>query len=86
MPIISRFYGIVIMMYFKEHHPPHFHARYEGSIAMFEIRTRRMIAGKLPPRARRLVSQWAKLHEEELLENWDSARKDGKLRAIEPLE
>ena len=85
MPVISRFYGIVITMFFNEHNPPHFHAKYEGQIAAFEIKTRRLIAGDLPPRAKGLVRQWTSLHERELLNNWDKARRSGNLKTIEPL-
>ncbi len=85
MPVISRFYGISILMFFKEHNPPHFHAKYEGQIAVFNIKTLRIIAGVLPPNAKRLIKKWAKLHQEELLSNWNNAQKDGKFKPIEPL-
>ena len=85
MPVISRFYGIAILMFFQDHHPSHFHAKYEGQIAVFSIKGCRLLAGKLPPRAMRLVKEWAKMHEKELLEDWDIAQKDGKLKSIEPL-
>lgn len=85
MPVISRFYGIVIMMFFKDHHPPHFHAKYEGQIAVFAIKGCRLIAGKLPVRANRLVKEWAKLHEKELMQDWNIAQKEGELRTIEAL-
>ena len=85
MPVISRFYGIVILMFFQDHHPPHFHAKYEGQIAVFSIKGCRLLAGKLSPRAMRLVKVWAKLHEKELMEDWDLAQKDGNLKMIEPL-
>ena len=73
------------MMFFKDHNPPHFHAKYEGQVAIFEIKTRRMIAGDLPPRAKKLVRQWSSLHEKELLTNWQKAQKNGTLKPIEPL-
>ena len=86
MPIIARFYGIVIMMFFKDHNPPHFHAKYEGHVAVFEIKTRRLIAGQFPPHAKKLVREWIVLHEKELLENWNKAMKNGNLKSIEPLQ
>lgn len=86
MPVISRFYGIAIMMFFKDHNPPHFHAKYEGKIAVFNIKSGRKIAGGLPPQANRLVKEWTKKYQKELLENWERAQKDGKLRNIKPLE
>ncbi len=85
MPVISRFYGITIMMFFQDHHPPHFHAKYEGQIAVFGIKGCKLIAGKMPLRAVRLVKQWAKVHEMDLMEDWKIAQKDGKLKTIEPL-
>ncbi len=86
MPIISRFYGISILMFFKEHNPPHFHAKYSGKIAVFNIRTHEIMAGDLPTQAKKLIRTWAKLHEDDLIKNWELARKDGKLKTIEPLE
>ena len=86
MPVISRFYGISIMMFYQDHHPPHFHAKYEGQIGVYGIKGCRLIAGKLPPRASRLVKEWARNREKELMEDWKIARKEGKLKTIEPLE
>ena len=73
MPIISLFYGIVIRMNFGDHNPPHFHAEYQGLKAAFEIKTGRLLAGDLPPQAKRFVSAWAKRHRTELLKNWKLA-------------
>ncbi len=70
MPEISRFYGIVIKMYFDDHNPPHFHAGYGGHNALVEIETQAIIAGKLPPRATGLIAEWASLHQKELLAAW----------------
>jgi len=66
MPEISRFYGIVIQMYFGDHPPPHFHARYAGHIAKIDIDALAVIDGKLPARALGLVTEWAATHQEEL--------------------
>lgn len=85
MPVISRFYGISIMMFFKDHNPPHFHAKYEGQIAVFNIQTHRLIAGKLPSHAMRLVREWLKIREKELLKNWQRAQSDQTLKSVEPL-
>jgi hypothetical protein len=59
MPEISRFYGIVIRMYWRDHNPPHFHAEYSGHEALIEIRGGATVAGRLPPRAHGLVVEWA---------------------------
>ena len=85
MPEISRFLGIVIAMYFKDHGPPHFHAKYGGQRATFSIADLRLIDGKLPPRVVSLVLEWAFQHREELLENWKRAERREDLREIEPL-
>jgi len=73
MPVIARFYGIVIKMYFSqsEHGIPHFHAIYGEYNAVFSIETLDMMEGDLPPRAHRLVREWATQYERELLEMWN---------------
>ena len=85
MPEISRFFGIVITMYFDEHNPPHFHARYGSDRAAIEIATLRVREGRLPSRALGLVIEWASEHQEELMANWDAARLDAPLSRIAPL-
>lgn len=88
MPYISRFQGITIWMYYDESpHPgrPHFHASYGESEASFEIESLELIAGGLPRRARRLVIAWATSHRDELMQNWERARRHQPLRLIEPL-
>jgi hypothetical protein len=66
MPEISRFYGIVVQIYFGDHPPPHFHARYAGQIAKIDIESLSVIEGQLPARALGLVVEWATLHRQEL--------------------
>ncbi|GMV90254.1 MAG: DUF4160 domain-containing protein [Candidatus Hydrogenedentes bacterium] len=85
MPEISRFYGIVIRMYFNEHNPPHFHAYYGDDEALIEIRSLAVLAGSLPPRAMGLVSEWATLHRQELLADWDLGQKFMPFEKIPPL-
>ena len=85
MPEISRFLGIVIAMYFKEHAPPHFHAKYEDQRAAFSIHDLRLVEGGVPPRIVSLVLEWAFQHRHELLENWERAERREKLHKIEPL-
>ena len=74
MPEISRFYGIVIKMYFDDHQPAHFHAEYGGQELLIAIDTLAIIAGGLSPRAMGLVIEWAALHQEELSEAWRKAK------------
>jgi hypothetical protein len=85
MPEISRFYGIVIKMYFGDHPPPHFHAEYAEDTAIVDIRTLSIISGSLPQRAMGLVAEWAMLHREELLELWSRAERLEPLHRIDPL-
>jgi hypothetical protein len=85
MPEVSRFLGIVIKMYFSEHGTPHFHAIYGDHEVSVEVRSG-SVHGTFPPRALRLVQEWAKLHEAELLANWERAARSQPLRPIEPLE
>jgi hypothetical protein len=85
MPEISRFYGIVIKMYFNDHNPPHFHAEYAESEALVDIRTLAFIEGTLPARAKGIVVEWATLHQAELKELWNNARSLEPLGKIEPL-
>jgi hypothetical protein len=70
MPVITRFYGILIKMYFKEHGVPHFHAVYAEFNGVFDIRTLEMIERDLPRRAQKLIRDWAKPYQEELLKMW----------------
>jgi hypothetical protein len=87
VPEISRFFGIVIRMYFDDHPPPHFHASYaghEGRIAVLPIGV--MSGGDLPPRPLALAVEWATLHQAELFENWHLARLGKPLANIAPLE
>ncbi|MBS3947916.1 MAG: DUF4160 domain-containing protein [Dethiobacter sp.] len=85
MPEISRFYGIIVKMYFNDHTPPHFHAFYGDHEVLINIATLAVIAGKLPPRALGLVTEWAALHQDELLATWGRARKAEPLGKIAPL-
>jgi hypothetical protein len=86
MPEVSRFFGIVIRMYFFDHDPPHFHATYSGSEAQLRISPVGLMDGALPPRALALVVEWARLHEAELLENWRRLGSDEPPARIAPLE
>ncbi len=85
MPVISSFYGILIYMYWNEHAPPHFHAKYGEFQAVINIKDFSMMNGKLPPKALALVVEWASIHQEELLKNWDLGIKGETFKKIEPL-
>jgi len=86
MPEVSRFFGIVIKMYYDEHNPPHFHAEYGSQTALVSIDPIRIIEGKLSKNAWRLVQEWARLHQHSLLINWENARKEQTIERIEGLE
>ncbi len=86
MPAISRFFGITISMYFRDHGPPHFHARYAEFEASFAIEDLRALEGQLPRRASALVREWAAQHREALEADWALAQQMLPLRAIPPLE
>jgi hypothetical protein len=85
MPELSRFYGIVIKMYFDDHDPPHFHAEYAEDVAVISIETLAIIAGRLRPRALGLVTEWAASHQDELRKAWIEAKNLKPVERIAPL-
>ena len=85
MPEISRFLGIVIGIFYSEHGVAHFHAVYGEHEISVEVESGN-IHGQFPVRALRLVLEWANLHKEELIENWQLARQGQPLKRIAPLE
>lgn len=74
MPEVSRFYGIVIKMFFKpkKHEPSHIHALYGEYVGMFDIKTHEMTDGDLPQKAQNLVKEWLALNDKKLQEMWDT--------------
>jgi hypothetical protein len=85
VPEISRFFGIVVWMVYRDHNPPHFHAAYgeqEVSVTILDGG----IDGQMSKRALRLVQEWRKLHSDELMDNWLRARDRRPLEPIPPLE
>jgi hypothetical protein len=85
MPEISRFLGIIIRMYFREHIPPHFHAEYGEYEITVDIETG-VVNGKFPRRALSAVLDWYVIHKKELMANWNAAIERKPLTKIEPLE
>jgi hypothetical protein len=85
VPTISRFFGIVIAMFFDDHGFPHFHARHAEGEAKIRIDNLEVIDSSLGRRQLRFVLAWAELHQEELKENWRRARAGETLLEIEPL-
>ena len=86
MPKLSEFFGIVIYMYWGDHGPPHFHARYGGEKASIVIDDLSVLAGGLPPRALGLVVEWGALHKNELELAWQKASENEPVDPIEPLK
>ena len=85
MPVISRFFGIVIVMLYRDHAPPHFHATYSE----FEVSVNIVdgtVTGDFPRRALVLVLEWWELHKSELMADWERARARLPLEPIPPLE
>ena len=85
MPEISRFLGIAIGMFVREHPPPHFHAVYGEYQITVDIESG-VVRGEFPKRALRLVLEWLDLHEEELRENWERVQARRAPHKIAPLE
>jgi len=86
MPEVSRFFGIIIRMFYDEHNPPHFHAEYSGNKAVFDFKGN-IIKGSLASKtAIKLVREWAELHISDLDEDWTLARESQKIKKIEPLK
>lgn len=84
MPVISRFYGLTIKMYFRqsEHNPPHIHAIYGEYIGAIDIRTGEMIEGDLPRRALKMTREWMEEHRDDLMEIWNTQE----FKELPPLE
>ena len=85
MPELSRFLGIVVYMLFNDHNPPHFHAEYGEYKAAITINDLALLKGNLPSRIHGYVIEWASMHKQELLENWNMGQAEGKYFKIDPL-
>ncbi len=84
MPVLARFYGIIIRMYFlqSEHNPPHIHAIYNDDVAAIDFITGRVLEGHLPAKAMELVQEWISIHREELKTIWETQE----FKSLAPLE
>jgi hypothetical protein len=85
MPQISRFFGIIISMYFGDHNPPHFHAKYGDYEALVSIEDLSVLEGEIPKRALNMIIEWAGLHKKELETNWLYVSENKLPHKIEPL-
>lgn len=86
MPVISRFLGIAIYMYWNDHNPPHFHAVWNDYEILIEIETARVIRGDMPPNKLKNIINWCNINKAKLLENWGLARNGEPLQKIEGLD
>jgi hypothetical protein len=86
VPKISEFFGIAIYIYYDDHPPPHFHARYEGRWVRIALDGLNVLSGEISQRALGLVREWARLHQSELDQAWEQAMAGQPLHRIEPLE
>ena len=84
MPILSKFYGIIIRMYFlqSEHNPPHIHAIYNDDVAAIDFMTGNVIEGHLPPKALSMVREWITINRQDLKTIWDTQE----FKQLPPLE
>jgi hypothetical protein len=85
MPEISRFYGLIILMNFKDHSPPHFHVWYGDYKAMVTIQDG-IVKGEMPQRALTMIFEWLGIHRQDLMTDWNLAQKGDSLNKIEPLK
>jgi len=86
VPELSRFFGIIITMYYNDHEPGHFHARYGAHKAIIKLESLEISEGFLPPRVMGLVLEWVVMHRDELSRNWVRAKAKEPLLPIAPLE
>ena len=86
MPVIAQFYGILIRMFYNDHAPPHFHAVYGESELLVSISPITIMQGRAPSRVRSMVLEWAALHQQELLDNWNRCHRAESPVLIEPLD
>lgn len=86
MPEVCRFYGIIISIFYDEHNPPHFHARYGKSKVVIDIKTLRVLEGKISLRALRMIKEWASQHQQELMHDWELAQSSKPPEKIPPLD
>jgi hypothetical protein len=88
MPVLSRFYGLIISMYYldkKQHNLPHIHVRYGDDEAVYSIPEGELLEGKLPKKRERLILAWIEMRKEDLMTNWALASKGETIFPIEPL-
>ncbi|MBF0483642.1 MAG: DUF4160 domain-containing protein [Candidatus Omnitrophica bacterium] len=86
MPEISRFFGIVVRMFYDDHNPPHFHVEFGGKKAKIDFRGNILIGDLGSKTALKLVREWIDLHQAELVEDWELVSANKEVKKIQPLE
>lgn len=86
MPEISRFFGIIIRMYYDDHNPPHFHVQFHGEKAVFDFQGNILRGNLMSKTATKLVREWVDLHHVELVEDWRLAQEGKEIKKIDPLD
>ena len=89
MPTISMFYGILVLMFFRDnrqHHLPHIHVRYQGAEAVISIPDGTVVGGIIPAKQLKLVIAWIEIHQEELMLDWELAVNGDEPFRIAPLQ
>ncbi|OGR03973.1 MAG: hypothetical protein A2520_05380 [Deltaproteobacteria bacterium RIFOXYD12_FULL_53_23] len=89
MPTISMFYGILILMFFRDnrrHYLPHIHVRYQGKEAVISIEDGTVLDGALQVRQLKMVQAWIEIHKEELFVDWELAVSGEEPFRIAPLQ
>lgn len=88
MPVISTFYGLIVLMYYmdnKQHKLPHIHVRYQGKEAVLAVPDGEVLEGSLPPNKMKIIQAWIELHKDELMADWELAVNGAKVYKIAPL-
>ncbi len=85
MPVISRFFGIIVFIFWRDQAPPHFHAKYQDNEVTIDIETGG-VTGQMSKRALRMLEEWRKINKNELLEDWKLAQERKSLKQIKPLD
>lgn len=86
MPEVSRFFGIVVRMFYDDHDPPHIHVEYSGQKAKVDFQGNIILGGLKSRTAVRLIREWIDIHTKELEEDWELAKNSREIRRIEPLK
>ena len=89
MPTISMFYGILVLMFFRDnrrHYLPHIHVRYQGDEAAIGLEDGNILEGKFPPKQLKMVQAWIEIHKEALFMDWELAVKGEEPFRISPLQ